>query len=125
MRTRTLPHRRAAVFLACLVLGATGCASKQKTTGDTGCASKQKTTGDISSVKQLQGIGPGGLTADEIQSQVMGFSDTYSAYIRQAVAQVMTGDVTPQQRANAHRSLLTTRSMGRSPSRPAPTPSSP
>jgi hypothetical protein len=94
MRTRTLPHRRAAVFLACLVLGATG------------CASKQKTTGDISSVKQLQGIGPGGLTADEIQSQVMGFSDTYSAYIRQAVAQVMTGDVTPQQRANAHRSLL-------------------
>jgi hypothetical protein len=94
MQTPTLPRRRIAVSLACLVLCATG------------CAGKQTTTGDISTVRGQQGIGPGGLTADEIQSQIMGFSDTYSAYVRQAVAHVMTGEVTPQQRANAHRSLL-------------------
>ncbi|MHC4128968.1 MAG: hypothetical protein ACYTE6_10760 [Planctomycetota bacterium] len=94
MKTPTFPRRRFAVSLACLVLCATG------------CASSQQSTGDISSVKQQQGIGPGGLTADQIQSQIMGFSDTYSAYMRQAVAEVMSADVTPQQRANAHRALL-------------------
>jgi hypothetical protein len=97
MKAPALSGRGLVVGLACLGfwLAATGCASKQQTT-----------TGDISSVKQQQGIGPGGLTADEIQSQVMGFADTYSAYLRQAVAELMSGDVTPQQRANAHRSLL-------------------
>ncbi|MHC4978677.1 MAG: hypothetical protein ACYTGT_06580, partial [Planctomycetota bacterium] len=95
MKTPTFPRRRIAVLLTCLVLCATGCANKQQTTA-----------GDISAVKGQGGIGPDGLTADEIQSQIMGFSDTYSAYIRQAVAHVMTGEVTPEQRANAHRALL-------------------
>jgi hypothetical protein len=96
MKTPTLPQRRIAIFLACLVLCATG------------CASKQQSTGDISSVKPEQSIGPGGLTADQIQSQIMGFADTYLAYIRQAVEQVMSGDITPPERSAVYRAQLNT-----------------
>ncbi len=77
--------------------------------GVTGCASSQSAAkGDISSVKAEQRIGPGGLTADEIQSQVMGFADTYLAYVRQGVEELMRGGLTPEERARAYRGQLNT-----------------
>jgi hypothetical protein len=76
--------------------------------GVTGCASSQKSAGDLSSVQKQHGIGPGGLTADEIQSQIMGFADTYAAYVRQAVEEVMRGDLTPEERSRAFRVQLNT-----------------
>jgi hypothetical protein len=98
MRAPESPGRGLAVVGACIALWAVGWP---------GCASTQQTTGDISSVKEQQGIGPGGLTADEIQSQIMGFADTYAAYVVHAVERVMSGDLSPEERARVYRAQLT------------------